>query len=137
MTITTYGELLSLLDDMGFIAFGGRTGIPNLADVTRADAWHTGRDTDPWEWKRMLSERRDGIYTRVEGGQALFISHACILSSSPRIRLRCPWKNAGKWGRFRRLCGKCIACFCDRIPGPNMICAPARRRRASMARWKG
>ena len=28
MTITTYGELLSLLDDMGFIAFGGRTGIP-------------------------------------------------------------------------------------------------------------
>lgn len=76
MTITTYGELLSLLDDMGFIAFGGRTGIPNLADVTRADAWHTGQDTDPWEWKRMLSERRDGIYTRVEGGQALFISHA-------------------------------------------------------------
>ena len=55
MTITTYGELLSLLDDMGFIAFGGRTGIPNLADVTCADAWHTGRDTDPWEWKRMLS----------------------------------------------------------------------------------
>ena len=96
MTITTYGELLSLLDDMGFIAFGGRTGIPNLADVTRADAWHTGQDTDPWEWKRMLSERRDGIYTRVEGGQALFISHAWhpvfIAAYTPALPLEDRWE---------------------------------------------
>lgn len=96
MTITTYGELLSLLDDMGFIAFGGRTGIPNLADVTRADAWHTGQDTDPWEWKRMLSERRDGIYTRVEGGQALFISHAWhpafIAAYTPALPLEERWE---------------------------------------------
>ena len=96
MTITTYGELLSLLDDMGFIAFGGRTCIPNLADVTRADAWHTGQDTDPWEWKRMLSERRDGIYTRVEGGQALFISHAWhpvfIAAYTPALPLEERWE---------------------------------------------
>ena len=96
MTITTYGELLSLLEDMGFIAFGGRTGIPNLADVTRADAWHTGQDTDPWEWKRMLSERRDGIYTRVEGGQALFISHAWhpvfIAAYTPALPLEERWE---------------------------------------------
>ncbi len=96
MTITTYEELLSLLDDMGFIAFGGRTGIPNLADVTRADAWHTGQDTDPWEWKRMLSERRDGIYTRVEGGQALFISHAWhpvfIAAYTPALPLEERWE---------------------------------------------
>lgn len=96
MTITTYEELLSLLDDMGFIAFGGRTGIPNLADVTRADAWHTGQDTDPWEWKRMLSERRDGIYTRVEGGQALFISHAWhpvfIAAYAPALPLEERWE---------------------------------------------
>ena len=96
MTITTYGELLSLLDDMGFIALGGRTGIPNLADVTRADAWHTGQDTDPWEWKRMLSERRDGIYTRVEGGQALFISHAWhpvfIAAYTPALPLEERWE---------------------------------------------
>lgn len=96
MTITTYGELLSLLDDMGFIAFGGRTGIPNLADVTRADAWHTGQDTDPWEWKRMLSERCDGIYTRVEGGQALFISHAWhpvfIAAYTPALPLEERWE---------------------------------------------
>ena len=96
MTITTYGELLSLLDDMGFIAFGGRTGIPNLADVTRADAWHTGQDTDPWEWKRMLSERRDGIYTRVEGGQALFISYAWhpvfIAAYTPALPLEERWE---------------------------------------------
>ena len=88
MTITTYGELLSLLDDMGFIAFGGRTGIP--------DAWHTGQDTDPWEWKRMLSERRDGIYTRVEGGQALFISHAWhpvfIAAYTPALPLEERWE---------------------------------------------
>lgn len=133
MTITTYGELLSLLDDMGFIAFGGRTGIPNLADVTCADAWHTGRDTDPWEWKRMLSERRDGIYTRVEGGQALFISHAWhpvfIAAYTPALPLEERWEM----GQVSRPCGKCIACFCGRIPGPNTICAPARRRRASMA----
>ena len=96
MTITTYGELLSLLDDMGFIAFGGRTGIPNLADVTRADAWHTGQDTDPWAWKRMLSERRDGIYTRVEGGQALFLSHAWhpvfIAAYTPALPLEERWE---------------------------------------------
>ena len=96
MTITTYEELLSLLDSMGFIAFGGRTGIPNLADVTRADAWHTGQDTDPWEWKRMLSERRDGIYTRVEGGQALFISHAWhpvfIAAYTPALPLEERWE---------------------------------------------
>ena len=96
MTITTYGELLSLLDDMGFIAFGGRKGIPNLADVTRADAWHTGQDTDPWEWKCMLSERRDGIYTRVEGGQALFISHAWhpvfIAAYTPALPLEERWE---------------------------------------------
>ena len=96
MTIATYEELLSLLNDIGFIAFGGRTGIPNLADVTRADAWHTGRDTDPWEWKRMLSERRDGIYTRVEGGQSLFISHAWhplfIAAYTPALSLEERWE---------------------------------------------
>lgn len=96
MTITTYEELLSLLDSMGFIAFGGRTGIPNLADVTRASAWHTGRDTDPWEWKRMLSERRDGIYTRVAGGQALFISHAWhpvfIAAYTPQLSMEERWE---------------------------------------------
>lgn len=136
MTITTYGELLSLLDDMGFIAFGGRTGIPNLADVTRADAWHTGQDTDPWEWKRMLSERRDGIYTRVEGGQALFISHAWhpvfIAAYTPALPLEERWEM----GQVSQAVWEMHHLFCDRIPGPNTICAPARRRRASMARWE-
>lgn len=73
--IQTYAEFIGLLNEAGFVTLGGSGPVLGLNRVTPPENWHTGlADTDPWEWKRLLCERRDGTYTRARGHLAFFIS---------------------------------------------------------------
>ena len=75
MTVKTYREFLAALDELGFLLFGGgSTGLLKLSDITEPGAWFRGGENDPWHWREMLCERKDGVYARVLGGQTFLIS---------------------------------------------------------------
>lgn len=75
MTVKTYREFLAALDELGFLLFGGgSTGMLKLSDITEPEAWFRGGEDDPWHWREMLCERKDGVYARVLGGQTFLIS---------------------------------------------------------------
>ncbi len=76
MTVRTYEQFLSALNEMGFLLFGGQAGgLLKLGDITVPGNWHCDEaGCDPWDWKTMLAEGRDGVYTRLLGGQTFLIS---------------------------------------------------------------
>ena len=75
MTVKTYRGFLAALDELGFLLFGGgSTGMLKLSDITEPEAWFRGGEDDPWHWREMLCERKDGVYARVLGGQTFLIS---------------------------------------------------------------
>lgn len=73
--IRTYDEFAQELDRLGFMLFWSEKGYLSLGQLTDRAAWHTGiEDTDPWHWKDMMAERRDGAYAHILAGQGTFIS---------------------------------------------------------------
>jgi len=75
MIVRTYEEFLSALDELGFLLFGGgSTGMLKLSDITEPGAWFQGGEDDPWGWRKRLCEEKDGVYTRLLGGQTFLIS---------------------------------------------------------------
>lgn len=78
MMVKRYDEFVSALDEIGFLLFGGRTsGMLTLEDMTDPAAWYCGEaETNPWQWKTMLAERKDGVYARLLGRQTFMISNA-------------------------------------------------------------
>lgn len=76
MRVTTYGQMLELLSQMGFMSFGGGAGLPSLEAATDPAAWHRGDELDPWGWKDRIARDRDGAYARVFRGRAALISPA-------------------------------------------------------------
>lgn len=78
MTVKTYGEFVDALNEIGFILFGGRTsGMLTLEEMTDSASWYCGEaETNPWEWRNMLPERKDGVYARLLGKQTFMISNA-------------------------------------------------------------
>ena len=73
-----YDEFLEALNELGFILFGGRaSGMLTLGDITAPGDWFCGEpETNPWEWRNLLCERRDGVYARMLGGQTFMVSSA-------------------------------------------------------------
>lgn len=76
MRVTTYEEMLALLEEIGFMGLGNGTGYLSLESVTDPEAWHRGDERDPWEWKDRIAKRRDGAYARVFRGKPALISPA-------------------------------------------------------------
>lgn len=76
MTVRTYEQFLSALNEMGFLLFGGQAGgLLKLGEITAPGSWHCDEaGCDPWDWKTMLAEGRDGVYARLLGGQTFLIS---------------------------------------------------------------
>lgn len=77
-SVRHYDEFVGALNGLGFLLFGGRgSGLLTLSDVTAPGDWFTGEpETNPWEWRRLLTERRHGAYARLLGGQTFLISNA-------------------------------------------------------------
>lgn len=73
--ISSYDEFIPALKEYGFMLFLGRTPLLKLSDLTDERGWFTGEEgSDPWEWKRMLVERRDGAYAKIRAGQNMLIA---------------------------------------------------------------
>ena len=59
-SIITYHDFAAALDEIGFMPLSNNIlGFPNLSAMTEESQWHTGLETDPWQWKtRIVNERR-------------------------------------------------------------------------------
>lgn len=74
--VRTYEAFALRLNELGFLMFGGtRDVFLQLGMITEPAAWHRGDELDPWQWRRMLVERGDGVYARVLGGLNTLISN--------------------------------------------------------------
>ena len=72
--LDTAGQLVSLLSRIGFLPLFSNT-IPafSVEEHTVAEAWWTGEDTDPWEWRHILASHPDIAYGKFFGKKAGFI----------------------------------------------------------------
>lgn len=74
-SIRTYDEFLTALDTLGFLPFSSNPiDFPNLSAMTEDGQWHTGLDTDPWQWKTRLVDERRGAFGKLLCGKPAFIS---------------------------------------------------------------
>jgi hypothetical protein len=58
--ITNYQDFLQRVDELGFLPMSNiLAGYPSLGAETPPQLWHTGLETDPWQWKdRAAQEKR-------------------------------------------------------------------------------
>ena len=77
--ITTLAQLEEAIDRIGFLPYAGdeKKSLFTLESMTD-NAWFTGLDSDPWEWRRAIAEKGEQAYGKFFGGKAGFVSKECI-----------------------------------------------------------
>lgn len=74
-SLRSYQDFAAAVDDLGFMPFSAnRISFPSLEGLTARDMWHTGLDSDPWQWKTRIVEERKCAYAKVFSGKPGFIS---------------------------------------------------------------
>jgi len=73
--LTTYQDFISRVDELGFMALSTIIqGFPSLSAETPGNLWHTGLDTDPWQWKDKAAQEKQLAYGCILGGHKGFVS---------------------------------------------------------------
>lgn len=73
--VATYDDFLRVLEKAGLMTLSGNPlGLPNLSAMTTAEQWHTGLDTDPWQWKNRIVEERRAAYAKLFAGRPSFVT---------------------------------------------------------------
>ncbi|WP_422659801.1 AlkZ-related protein [Paenibacillus sp. EC2-1] len=74
MEVLNYREFVELVENYKILPFSGFVPeYPSLTDVTADDHWHTGTDTDPWQWRVMIVQDDVAAYGKFFGDKACFI----------------------------------------------------------------
>ncbi len=75
--LETYEQFVETLNEAGFLPLSANpVGMPNVADLTAPNQWHTGLDTDPWQWKSRVVEEGRAAFGKVFAGRPAFIAPA-------------------------------------------------------------
>jgi hypothetical protein len=73
--LTTYDHFVDRVDELGFLPMSNiLPGLPSLGAETPEDIWHTGLETDPWQWKDRAAVEKKLAYGCILGGHKGFIS---------------------------------------------------------------
>lgn len=73
--LETYEQFVRYLEAVGFMTLSGcPLGMPGLSELTVPDQWHTGLDTDPWQWKTRVVLERRAAYAKLFFRQPAFIT---------------------------------------------------------------
>ncbi len=73
--LNTYEDFTGLLDSAGMMTLSAnKAGLPDVSSMTAQEQWHTGLDTDPWQWKTRVVEERRAAYAKVFGGMPSFVT---------------------------------------------------------------
>lgn len=75
MRIDTYEDFTEYVDKTGFLTLSETPfGLPSLSSLTNEAAWHTGLDTDPWQWKSRIACEGRAAYGHLLLGKNSFVS---------------------------------------------------------------
>lgn len=73
--LTTYPDFLQRVEALGFYPMSNiLRGYPSLGAETPAQIWHTGLETDPWQWKDRAAVEKRLAYGCILGGHKGFVS---------------------------------------------------------------
>lgn len=74
--LNTYEQFLARVEELGFLPLSPLcTGLPSLCSETAESAWHTGLETDPWQWKDRSAVEKRLAYGCILGGHKGFITN--------------------------------------------------------------
>jgi hypothetical protein len=72
--LTTYQGFLHRVEELGFLPMSNiLPGFPSLSAETPNHIWHTGLETDPWQWKDRAAEEKQLAYGCILGGHKGFV----------------------------------------------------------------
>lgn len=73
--LATYQDFIQRVEQLGFLPMSNiLAGYPSLGSETARHAWHTGLETDPWQWKDRAAVEKRLAYGCILGGQKGFVS---------------------------------------------------------------
>ncbi len=73
--LTTYADFIDRVEALGFMPLSQiLPGLPSLGAETAEGLWHTGLDTDPWQWKDRAAAEKRLAYGCILGGHKGFIA---------------------------------------------------------------
>lgn len=71
----TYNDFAAYLTGVGFMPLSNnKPGFASLASLTEEQAWHTGKETDPWIWRKRIAEEKKATYGKFFDKKPAFIS---------------------------------------------------------------
>ncbi|MBP1989631.1 AlkZ-related protein [Paenibacillus eucommiae] len=74
MEVSDYSEFVELVEKYKIFPFSSFVPeYPSLTAVTANDQWHTGTETDPWQWRVMIVQEGVAAYGKFFGDKACFI----------------------------------------------------------------
>src|SRR5215469_13959712 len=92
LIVKTYEEASKAVEQLGILPLSGFIpGHPSLDSITEPSAWHTGTDTDPWQWRDRFASEGIAAYGRFFGSRPSLISRGvfplvkCLLTSPQTV----------------------------------------------------
>jgi len=71
---TSYQDFIHRVEEIGFLPMSNiLPGFPSLPAETPGHIWHTGLETDPWQWKDRAAEEKQLAYGCILGGHKGFV----------------------------------------------------------------
>jgi hypothetical protein len=72
--LTIYQDFLQRVEELGFLPMSKiLPGFPSLSAETPDHIWHTGLETDPWQWKDRAAQEKQLAYGCILGGHKGFV----------------------------------------------------------------
>ena len=72
--LATYQDFLQRVEELGFLPMSIiLPGFPSLSAETPDHIWHTGLETDPWQWKDRAAQEKQLAYGCILGGHKGFV----------------------------------------------------------------
>jgi hypothetical protein len=73
--VNTFEEACDVVENLGILPLSSFIpGHPSLVSITQDDAWHTGKDTDPWLWRDRFAGEGVAAYGRFLADKPILIS---------------------------------------------------------------
>lgn len=73
--ISKYNEFARVIEDVGFMPLSNNCiDFINLSDLTQLEQWHTGLDSDPWQWRVKIEADGKAAYAKLFDKKPGFIS---------------------------------------------------------------
>ena len=95
LIVKTYEEASEAIKKLGILPLSkGIPDHPSLDSITEPDAWHTGAETDPWQWRARLPSEGVAAYGRFIGSRPVLIAQdvfplvKCVLTPSRTVQRR-------------------------------------------------